>query len=201
MRFGVSRFIVFGFLLPLAGCAGVAATGASAPPSAAPLLVAARDGDLPSMQTLLQRDDLVIGDKTADSALLVAAANGRTNIVRTLVRRGVALDARNKTGDTALILAAMNGHEDVVTLLIDAGAHVNAREHYGITALMLAADGGHEGIVEKLVAAGANVNITLTSGESALSLALDKGHRQIISILRASGAREPLGYRRPRGAA
>jgi uncharacterized protein len=55
--------------------------------------------------------------------LKIAALNGRTEIVKSLIAAGACLDLRNRHCNyTALILASRFGHTEIVKLLIDSGA-------------------------------------------------------------------------------
>jgi ankyrin repeat protein/beta-lactamase regulating signal transducer with metallopeptidase domain len=61
-------------------------------------------------------------------ALFEAVRSGRTNTVRKLLGRGVAVNASDKYGQTVLHLAAGEGKAAVVKALIEAGADVNATD-------------------------------------------------------------------------
>ena len=85
-------------------------------------------------------------------ALIIAALNGRTEIVSNLLLRqdinvNAALD-----GATALMLAAGNGHTEIVsTLLSQGGIDVDAKTSDGSTALTIAARGGQAEAVSALL--------------------------------------------------
>jgi ankyrin repeat protein len=70
----------------------------------------------------------------------------REGVVRLLVRRGAALDARDADGHTALHVAAMFGHRRVGALLVRLGADPDAPDADGKTAAALADAGGFEWI-------------------------------------------------------
>jgi ankyrin repeat protein len=71
--------------------------------------------------------------------LMEAALNGRTDIVKTLLRNSANPNAQETTsGYTALMLASMKDHAEIVTLLLDHGADVNAQDKQGNTALTFA---------------------------------------------------------------
>src|SRR5947209_8712558 len=109
---------------------------------------------------------LMLFAATADAAddlrepLWAAARNGDATAVRTLLKKGADVNARNEIGITALWIAAGNGKSDVVEVLLEHGADVNARD--GIwyqTPLSLALGGfggdGSPDLVKRLLRAGA----------------------------------------------
>ena len=57
-----------------------------------------------------------------DTALTLAAWNGRTEITRLLIDEGADVNAENSEGDTALHLAAMNRRTDMVKMFLADGA-------------------------------------------------------------------------------
>lgn len=56
---------------------------------------------------------------------MVAAWNGRTEVVEFLIENGANMSCSLNTGWTPLYTAAENGYEKIVDLLIKAGANVN----------------------------------------------------------------------------
>ena len=83
------------------------------------------------------------------AALIRAAYQGYTDIVRLLLVAGADGNAKGEIwGDTALIAAATRGRTAVVELLLDVpGIDVNAKDTDGDTALKMAARRGHTDIV------------------------------------------------------
>jgi hypothetical protein len=69
------------------------------------------------------------------TALMLAAALGRPQIVDVLLERKARVDVLSSEGDTALIVAAHLGHATVVRRLLEAGAEMNFRSPEGCTAL------------------------------------------------------------------
>jgi len=66
--------------------------------------------------------DINIKDNNDNTALIIAAINGKTDIVKLLIENGADIDAKNKYGDTTLTIAVKYGHTDIVELLKQAGA-------------------------------------------------------------------------------
>jgi Mg2+ and Co2+ transporter CorA len=85
------------------------------------------------------------------TALHVATAHDRVDIVLLLLEHGAAVNAASDGGWTPLHNACDKGCEGIVRILLKAGAHVNAQLLNGVTPLHLAAQGGHRDVVECLL--------------------------------------------------
>jgi len=73
-------------------------------------------------------------------ALLVkAATEGQTEIIKELLGKGLAVDARDEQGRTALMNAAANGQVNTIKLLLSKGADINAKHKWGGNAFIFAA--------------------------------------------------------------
>jgi ankyrin repeat protein len=150
------------------------------------LVVAARAGWERTVDALLGAGAKVdSANGFGDRPIMVAALNGHLSIVKTLHRRGAALDA---PGWTPLIYAATNGQIEVVRYLLDAGAAIDAASPNGTTALMMAVRGGHLTTVELLLARGADVSRRNQDGATALTWARRGGSIDIETMLKRRGA-------------
>jgi ankyrin repeat protein len=160
--------------------------------------------------TNLLEDNLNSVDEYGDSALMLAATHGFTDVVNLLMHRGANATLQNNLGYTALMLAAKNGQTRTVEALIhpkkDAATLMftfqNAFEPFnlfstntldaintkGNTALMLAALNGHINVVKILISKQANINLQNKQGNTALMLAAQSGHANIIELLLVHGA-------------
>lgn len=74
----------------------------------------------------------------SQTLLHVVAANGRTQHVSELIRKGALTSVRDKDGETPLHVAAAGGHHDTCLLLLNSGADPHARDVRGRTPLDLA---------------------------------------------------------------
>ncbi len=86
--------------------------------------------------------------------LILAAEDGRLEIVRRLLRTGANPNAKSEGDFTALMWAAARGHLEVVTALLESGADLSARTRKGRTAIDIAAQEGHDHVVAVLRANG-----------------------------------------------
>lgn len=107
------------------------------------LMLAVREGKAGSVEELApyHREGL-------DSALLLAALLGRTEVIDTLTNYGASVYARMEDGRTPLMIAAENGHSAAVELLLDIGASRLATDADGRTAAELATTAGHAEIAQ-----------------------------------------------------
>jgi len=125
--------------------------------------------------------------------LIAAAAAGRLDEVRQLVRRGADVDSRVAGDGTALIAAAKHGQLEMVDELLALGAQPDRHSSGDGNPLIVAAKGGHLAIVERLVAAGADVNRVVAYDETPLINASRSGHLSTVTYLVEHGADVNLG--------
>ncbi|KAJ5292018.1 hypothetical protein N7478_001269 [Penicillium angulare] len=85
------------------------------------------------------------------TALHVATAHDRTDIVQLLLLHEASVNACSDGGWTPLHNACDKGCEGIVRILLRAGAHINSQLLNGVTALHLAAQGGHTDVVKCLL--------------------------------------------------
>jgi uncharacterized protein len=114
-------------------------------------------------------------DSDGDTPLMLAAAQGHTDIIVALLRKGADASLHNDQGETALHQAAHGGHLGVIEALLATGAHVDARDNGGSTPLMCATFGGHANVAMALLASGADIEIENFHGYGACDLAARNG--------------------------
>jgi ankyrin repeat protein len=122
-----------------------------------PLHWACATGKLRLAEMLLKRPHGPIADVNAiefrnKSALHIAIAHDRDDIVQLLLRHGADVDSRSDGGWTPLHNACDKGAIDLVRILLHAGAKINSQLLNGVTPLHLAAQAGHTEVVECLLA-------------------------------------------------
>jgi hypothetical protein len=126
-------------------------------------------------------------------ALESAIRDGKINIVRELVDRGVDINHIKDVGEyndnippTPLISATFWGHVEIIKFLLKQPTiqlnNVSGYDHY--TALMWAIDKGHVEVVRLLLEhPEIDVNKKNTYGDTALMIASRKGHLEIVRLL------------------
>ncbi len=165
------------------------------------LLEAAEEGDLRSVERLIDAGANVNGAIDGDGSPLIAAARaGRTDAVLALLDRGADPNLGVRGDGNPLIAAAREGHEKVVAILLDRGAEIDAVVPDDENALIQASAEGRLDVVELLVGRGADVNARVwvehtyrnPNGEwrSPLIMARKGRHDAVAKFLVTSGAKE-----------
>jgi uncharacterized protein len=86
---------------------------------------AVRRGSVDELERLLASGAAIDArDEHGQTALMLAAREGRAQSAAWLVGHGATLDVTAKYGLSALMLAVVNGHVDVVQTLVRAGANL-----------------------------------------------------------------------------
>lgn len=160
-------------------------------------------------------DDFDVNAKNEDElhVLHYAADCGHVLVVKVLLERGAAFDARAKYGRTPLNCAARvygnnesvfkvlidngavvdakdtkKGHLEVVQALIETGADVNAKTAFGDTPLKICAyyEGNLE-VARALIEKGADVNAKMAGGFTPLYTSSQNGHPEVARALIKAG--------------
>ena len=95
-------------------------------------------------------------DKFSDADLISAAQEQKVDLVRTILKSGVDVNAKTEYGATALFFACDRGNRELVKLLLDAGAEPNTTDtFYNSTPVDWAVQKGFNEIVVQLLKSGA----------------------------------------------
>ena len=92
------------------------------------------------------------------SALALATAHQRFDVVCILLRRGADPRLRDLLDYQPLHWAAKMGYAEIARALLQAGAPINSKADYGRTPLHMAAHNGHAEMVQLLLERGADIN-------------------------------------------
>ena len=122
---------------------------------------ACREGALERVRQLIQdgQDVNSRGGRYGTAPLMVAAYNGRDQVVCELIRAGADVNGKDNYKQTALHCASGCGQSNIVKTLAEAGANLNVQDEQGRTPLMWAAYWGHANVVMELIRAGADVSV------------------------------------------
>lgn len=134
------------------------------------------------------RTDINWANRKGETALMLAAIKGDTQIARKLIARGAWV---NMTGWTPLHYAASGGHVDIIQMLLDASAYIDAESPNKTTPLMMAAQYGTPEAVKLLLEAGADPTLRNELGMTALDFAHRGERPDAVRILTAIAAPKP----------
>jgi ankyrin repeat protein len=123
------------------------------------------------------------GKDEAEVLLGAAAKAGNIDTVRSLLERGMNINARNASNRTPLDGAAAKGNVDVVRLLIERGAEVDSRDKSGWTPLHKSSRFGHLEVSRVLLDHGANVNARKRDYWTPMHLSAGNGCLEIVKLL------------------
>lgn len=128
-------------------------------------------------------------DDANASWLMIAAEQGRYELVKKLLQEKADINHKKDNGRSALHYACQNGYIEIVKTLIEAGANINTGDNTGLTPLHLAAQFAYdEDIIQTLIDAGADIHAGNSQGITALHLAASSGHENTIKTLMDAGA-------------
>ena len=130
-------------------------------------------------------------DENDITPLMRAVRDGKSSVIKKLLKQGVDLEAKDAIGWTALFYAVAMGDDRAVKALLDKGANVNAASNDGGTSLMLAALYQDDKIAQMLIACGADVNATDKNGDTALALAARGGRTKTYDLIHKAGGVNP----------
>ena len=150
-----------------------------------PLMTCARTGNVAAVRALLGAGANPSAAEAwqGQTALMWAAAESHTEIVRELVDHGADVHARTAGGFTALSIAAREDEPELATVLLDAGADVNAMAPGGATPLLVATVRGHTRLALFLLEQGADPNAG-DAGYTPLHWAAGSWHSELTGSLR-----------------
>jgi len=126
----------------------------------------------------------VLLSATNDPALVVAARDGDSGAVRTLLAKRVNVNEIARDGSTAVLWAVYQSDIAMVRALVTAGADLNTPNRYGVTPLLQASRTGDAPMIAELLKAGADVRKSVhPEGETPLMAASRTGKLGAVELL------------------
>lgn len=130
---------------------------------------------------------MTIAAAATGSALIDAAARGRTDEVARLVAAGAPLEAQDSQGRSALLLAVAGNHVATAKALLDAGASPNTQAVNRDTPWLLAGASGRTEIIAAMLPRKPDLTIRNRYGGNALIPACERAHVEAVKLLLTSG--------------
>jgi len=151
------------------------------------LMQAVAAGDVAATKALLaQGAQANAVDRWGTTPLLIAAREGRLEVVRMLIAARARPDGAGGAF-TPLAAAALRGHTQVVQLLLRAGASVNATGLAEMNALEAAVRMNRVGAAAALLRARADTSGLDANGDSLLMVAINANMPEMVTLLLQSG--------------
>ena len=126
------------------------------------------------------------GEGTDVSSRFIAAVKaGNREVVRTLLKQSVDVNAPEVDGTTALHWSVRDNDLETTRLLLGAGARANQANRYGVTPLSLAALGGNAAVMDALIKAGADPASSVSNGQTMIMIASRNGNTDAMNVLLA----------------
>jgi len=102
-----------------------------------PLMIAAIEGDLPTVKTLVLTNKAMV-DHIGWTPLHYACTRGQLEVAQFLIANGANVNSISINGSTSLMMAVQSGNEDLVKVLLDKGADIRLRNTQGYSAIDIA---------------------------------------------------------------
>jgi ankyrin repeat protein len=132
---------------------------------------------------------VVLGQVKGDPAIVVAARDGDSEAVRTLIAKRVNVNEPGRDGSTALLWAVYRSDVPMAQALIGADAYLNAINRYGVTPLLQASRTGDTPMIAELLKSGADVRKAVhPEGETPLMAASRTGKLDAVELLLKAGS-------------
>ena len=147
----------------------------------------ALDGNLEKVKEMINGGVNVNSPESdGQTALMLAAFNGHSDIVLFLLESGAAIDRRDLMGRTALLYASTGPFPETVKILLEKGAEPNiidSNEHF--SPLMHAAAEGNLDVVKILIEYHANPGLKDVDGDDAETFARQAGHQEVADYIKS----------------
>jgi len=133
--------------------------------------------------------DIESTDDEGNTALTIAALEGKVKLFKKLIAHGANTQHKNSRKESVFLATIFGQNFEIVKCIIDDINEIDMRDGNDDTPLMVAASLGNLKIVKLLVDHGADLNaVSKASDYTPLLDALQKGHEEVAKYLIAKGA-------------
>lgn len=122
------------------------------------------------------------------ACLILAAKNGRTDVIQHMLQEGCNIDQQNEEGYTAIHAAASRGQTKTIEFLIKHSANLNIASTSGMTSLLSSLKNGHFDAAHLLIENKADVNASAFN-ENALLLSVQWRETELAKKIRTNGGK------------
>lgn len=152
------------------------------------LFIAAREGEVEIVRTLLKAGADVDGRGGAMTPLAAAALRGNVAVARLLIRSGANVNAVGSNGLTALMNAVKLNRLDVAKELLEARAGTDVLDRMGANVLAVAVDENYPDMLALLLNHGVKPDMADSNGLTPLYWADYLERADLSQLLRSAGA-------------
>jgi ankyrin repeat protein len=153
-----------------------------------PVMLAAQQGQVDVVRTLLRAGASADGRGGAMTPLAAAALGGHTEVVKLLLANGAQTDTSTETGEPALVQAVRMNRLAVAAALLDAGASLKVKNRQGDGLCMVAITENFPDMLALLLKHGSNPSTPDRDGLTPLYWADYLKRDVLVQQLLASGA-------------
>ena len=133
--------------------------------------------------------DINSQDSRGQTATMIAASKGQTDLLKTLVSKKANLNLKDKNGNTALFFAISNEHTEAANILIDAGAELGNFNENGESALVTAVSFNNAAIIHAILKKRPRLlNLESPEKQTPIMKAAEVGSVETVRILVKAGA-------------
>eukprot|EP01052_Picozoa_sp_SAG31_P030994 SAG31_NODE_3236_length_4509_cov_2.012472_2_plen_743_part_00 len=156
-----------------------------------PIWYAAGLGHAAIVDVLAANGAAVDAPCAGSTPIAVAAIEGCTEVVATLIKHGADIDQKDDDNASPFYLACAQDKTETAAELANAGAEIDAVDTHGCTPCFAACAAGNNQILRLLIERGADIKRANTVGCTPLRVAAENGHLAIVKTLLGSALIDP----------